>query len=145
MSTISKSLPMLSGRVLFVDDDQPIVRLMTHVFNEIGCQAKICTNATEALELFSQDPGSFDLVLTDQSMPNTSGIELARNILAIRPDIPVLLLSGHSNLINRKEEINQAGITDIVTKPITITELTQTLSRFLPPANPTSSRDKCED
>ena len=115
-------------RILAVDDEMIIVRTNTRLLGTAGHVVTGVSNPAEALELFRAAPSDFDVVLTDLSMPQMSGIELARAIRAIRPDVPVLLTSG---FVEPKEELAaiEAGIAEIVPKPTTLGLLTSAITR----------------
>ena len=81
-------------RVLFVDDDPALVRLAALRLTRVGFEVIGCDSPEEALERFRGHPVDFDAVVTDLSMPGMSGMELAREFLALRPDLPVLMISG---------------------------------------------------
>ncbi len=81
-------------RVLFVDDDPALVRLAALRLTRVGCEVTGCESPEEALECFRARPADFDAVVTDLSMPEMSGMELARELLALRSDIPILMLSS---------------------------------------------------
>ncbi|MFN2367934.1 MAG: PAS domain S-box protein, partial [Desulfurivibrionaceae bacterium] len=81
--------------ILLVDDEQPILQLEERMLDGLGYQITCRTSSVEALELFRNKPEKFDLVVTDHSMPNMTGIKLAESMLAIRPDIPIILCTGY--------------------------------------------------
>ena len=81
-------------QVLFVDDDPALVRLAALRLTRVGCEVTGYETAEEALERFRSGPSDFDAVVTDLSMPGMSGMELAQELLALRSDIPILMLSS---------------------------------------------------
>ncbi|HKE95015.1 MAG TPA: PAS domain-containing protein [Povalibacter sp.] len=116
-------------RVLYVDDEDSLVFLTSRVLERLGYQVTGFTDPREALQAFTAAPGDFDVVVTDLSMPCMSGFALARDIHALRPDIPILLTSGYVRAEDR-ETARQRGIREIVLKPDTIDELGHTLDRI---------------
>lgn len=78
-------------RILFVDDEEMLADLGKATLKKLGYSVTTTTDSSEALALFQNDPNQFDLVITDQSMPNISGAELSKQLLQIRPDIPIIL------------------------------------------------------
>ena len=84
-----------SERVLFVDDEESMVFLMERWLERLGYKVKGCTVPQKALEMFRSRPHDFDIVMSDLSMPEMSGVELAREILQIRPGMPILITSGY--------------------------------------------------
>jgi len=118
-------------RVLFLDDEQALVGLAARLLQRLGYTVSGFTQAALALEAFAAAPDAFDIVVTDLSMPGLNGIEVARRMLALRPGLPVLLMSGYL----RPEEAERAqeiGIREIVRKPAAIEELGAALARLRP-------------
>jgi len=92
------------------------------MLESLGYQVTARTSSIEALEAFRNRPEKFHLVLTDQTMPNMTGTELAVNLLAIRPDIPVILCTGFSEVVSEKKA-KSVGIKDFILKPIIRSEI----------------------
>jgi nitrogen fixation negative regulator NifL len=118
------------GHVMVVDDDAIIVKYMTVLLEKFGCQVTGMTSATEALRMFQDNPRCVDLVMTDQTMPALSGIELARAMLACRPDIPIVLSTGYSNVID-EDIVRQSGIRRFLTKPVPAKVLADIVAEYL--------------
>lgn len=85
--------------ILFVDDEDVITRMSKNMLEKLGYHVTARTSSLGALETFQEKPNHFDLVITDQTMPNLIGYELAGTIIQIRPDIPVILCTGDSAFI----------------------------------------------
>lgn len=115
--------------VLFVDDEEAIAEMAQTMLNKLGYKASICTDPLEALSLFKKDPKSFDLVITDMTMPKMSGVTLSKNLKEVRPDIPIIICTGHSSLEN-EEKTKEIGISAYAMKPITMAEIAK-LIRFV--------------
>jgi PAS domain S-box-containing protein len=122
----------LTGRVLVVDDEQMVGEFMGDLLTGWGLEVTVSTSAVEARELFAQDPARFDLVLTDQTMPKLTGLELARGMLALRPDAPIVLYTGYSDDLSA-EHIHQAGLRAMMRKPVDPAALFGVLRNHLPP------------
>jgi YesN/AraC family two-component response regulator len=88
------------------------------------------TSSTEALEAFRANPNKFDLVITDMTMPNMTGVQLSREMLLIRPDIPIILCTGFSENIDIKRA-NAMGIKGFLMKPVITSELTKTIREVM--------------
>ena len=113
-----------------MDDEQSLVELVTQTLTELGYAPVGFTASAAALEAFSADPGRFDAVITDESMPGTSGSELIRKMRTIRPQIPIVLMSGYLNtaVVQRARE---AGADEVLKKPLSAGELAASLDRLL--------------
>ncbi|MCI5138642.1 MAG: response regulator, partial [Candidatus Electrothrix sp. AR1] len=115
-------LPKGTERILVIDDDQELVRLNQKILETLGYQAIAYTDSYEALAAFQQQPDAVDLVLTDMTMPKMTGDELTRRILALRPDLPVIICTGFSELID-EEKAGKLGARALMMKPLTKKEL----------------------
>ncbi len=120
----------LQGRVMFVDDEAFILQSMKIVLEQMGLAVTTFGSGRQALEAFRQDPHAFDLVITDQTMPELTGVELARECIAIRPDIPIILTTGYSDAIDA-EGAERLGIKAFMMKPLDLAELKEHLARLL--------------
>jgi PAS domain S-box-containing protein len=117
-------------RILLVDDEQSVLKVEKEILENLGYSLVTFTSPEEALEHFREQPEAYDLVITDMTMPGITGDKLAREILALRPDIPIVMCTGFSELINR-EEAFKIGIRKFVTKPIVISSFARTLREAL--------------
>lgn len=116
--------------ILFVDDELMLASLGEQMLKEVGYRVTAMTNSTKALQLFSESSESFDLVVTDQTMPQLTGQELIAELKKIRADIPTILCTGHSNVINA-QLAQQLGINAFCSKPLILAELLQVVRRTL--------------
>ena len=112
--------------IMFIDDEQLLVEMGETMLERLGYKVSGLTNSRKALELFSASPDDFDLVITDQTMPEMTGLELAKAMLRIRPSLPIILCTGYSSHVN--EEIAQKhGIRSFLYKPIVKGNLAQVM------------------
>jgi signal transduction histidine kinase/ActR/RegA family two-component response regulator len=118
------------ARVLLVDDEKPLTDIGREMLEGLGMTVTARTSSVEALEAFRHRSGDFDLVLTDQAMPNMSGLELARELLAIRPDLPVVLCTGFSDSVSA-EAARGLGVAEVVMKPLLKAQVAACLARAL--------------
>ena len=116
-------------RVLYVDDEDSLVYLATRVLQRLGYEVSGFTDPGKALQEFQAHPQGFDVVVTDMSMPGMSGFNLARALLAIRADIPVLMTSGYVRAQDR-ETAQKLGVRDLILKPNTVEELGYALEKL---------------
>ncbi len=116
-----EDIPRGKERVLLVDDDEMIVNAVSHMMRTLGYQVTAVTDSREALSLFSKEPFRFDLVVSDQTMPSMAGEELAREMLRLRPDIPIILCTGYSDSMS-SEKAATMGIRGFIMKPFTVRE-----------------------
>ncbi len=107
----------LRGRVLIVDDEAKVARFMQELLEGWGLSASAATSPASAARLFAADPAAYDLVITDQMMPGRSGVTLAKELLALRADLPVVLYSGHMDRATEAES-RAAGIRAVLPKPV---------------------------
>lgn len=124
--------PALRGQgqhILFLDDEVPLVALAQRMLERRGYRFTGCTHAAEALRAFAEKPDTFHLVITDLSMPGTSGLHFAGDILKLRPDVPVVLCSGHVTE-ELRENARRAGIREVLYKPNNIEEFAETIHRL---------------
>jgi PAS domain S-box-containing protein len=128
------SLPLLGplgkGRILFVDDEPEMVKLAQQMLEYLGYQVIGLTSSEKALKVFRAQPENFDLVITDQTMPQMSGARLAAELMRLRPDIPVILCTGYSEVITA-EKAQEIGIKTILMKPVGASELARVIRRVL--------------
>ncbi len=125
-------MPLSQGkeRILFVDDEEAVVQIGRKMLERLGYEVITSTDGSEALEIFRSQPEQFDLVITDQTMPNITGAELAQELMRIQPDIPVILCSGFSELIDQ-EKAKAIGIREFVMKPIITRDIGETIRKVL--------------
>ncbi|MHB8094995.1 MAG: PAS domain S-box protein [Candidatus Aminicenantales bacterium] len=122
--------PKGTERVLFVDDEDIQVRAMSRLLEHLGYRVAGMTDSRAALELLRRDPAAFDLAIMDQTMPNLSGVELAREALSLRPDLPLILCTGYSETINEEQALAM-GIKAFMLKPFSAKEIAVTIRRVL--------------
>jgi signal transduction histidine kinase len=123
-------IPRGSERILFVDDEALVVMMGEGLLRELGYEVTSKTRSREALEVFRNDPFRFDLVITDQTMPEMTGVELAKQMLAVRPEVPVILCTGFSYLVD-DDSAKAAGIKGFAMKPLTEGELARIVRQVL--------------
>lgn len=116
-------------RILLVDDEEVLIQAGSRILKSLGYEAIPCRDGLEALFLFRTDPSQIDLVLTDQTMPKLKGIELAKEIKALRSDIPILLCTGYDERLT-PHQLSEAGICELLMKPFTAQELSVTLRKY---------------
>jgi PAS domain S-box-containing protein len=131
----ASALPMGRGEtVMIVDDEQPLVALAEEVVARFGYEPVGFVSSTAALEAFRADPGRFDAIITDEMMPGLVGTELAREIRALRPSIPVLLMSGRADgqVLEAAQEV---GVDEVLRKPLHAREIAESLARVFRPSS----------
>lgn len=127
---------ILSGneKILFIDDEPTILKLAKDLLESLGYKVTTAEVSIDAINIFSDKPDYFDLVITDQIMPDLSGLNLAKKIIEIRSDIPIILCTGHGALLN-KETIKNHGIRGLISKPITKTVIAKSIRDVLDSIN----------
>ncbi len=109
--------PVGNERILFIDDEKILTEMAQSMLQRLGYTVTICTSSLEALAIFQSQPDAFDLVITDQTMPGMTGLDLSRRMLQIRPDLPIILCTGYSSQVS-EEKARSAGIRGFALKPL---------------------------
>ncbi|MDR2549819.1 MAG: PAS domain S-box protein [Desulfobulbus sp.] len=128
-STI-EAAPVGTERILFVDDEEMLVELGVLMLERLGYEVTGRTNSLEALLAFQNQPDAFDAVITDHTMPGLTGSDLALRILQIRPEVPIILCTGYSNLIS-EEKARLLGIRGFAMKPLAQKDIALLLRNLL--------------
>jgi CheY-like chemotaxis protein len=123
-------LPVGTERILLIDDERSILDVMQQILERLGYTVDARSDSNEALEAFRENSDGFDLVITDYTMPEMTGENLAKAILGIRPDVPVILCTGFSEQID-EEKSKAIGIRAFVMKPIIMGEMAKTIRQVL--------------
>ena len=126
----SEQFPTGNESILFVDDEKSLIDLGRTLLERLGYRVETRASSIDAIEAFRADPGKYDLVISDMTMPKMSGDELARAIKAIRSDIPIILCSGFSDRIDARVK-EAIGISAFLMKPVTYADLANTVRMAL--------------
>ncbi len=130
-ATAEAPVPRGSGeRVLLVDDEESLTVMTAEVLAQLGYEAAAFTDGREALAAFELAPEAFHVVVTDEVMPVLTGTEIARRVRRLRPDLPVVLMSGYSGPILTQRALG-AGVSELLKKPVQSRELATALARAL--------------
>ena len=132
---LSGPVPRGNQRILFIDDEEILAEMGRSMLERLGYNVVVETDSTEALRNFADHPDKFDLVITDQTMPKMTGVTLAEKLLQIRPDIPIILCTGYSNLVS-EETARAKGIRQLVMKPLARKEMVEVIHRVLEEKKP---------
>jgi PAS domain S-box-containing protein len=128
---VATELPHGDGQtVMIVDDEKPLVALAEEILAELGYEPIGFSSSTAALEAFREAPQRFDIVLTDETMPELVGTDLAREILLLRPAVPIVLMSGYSGS-QLYERARAVGIREVLRKPLQSKDIAECLGRVL--------------
>jgi signal transduction histidine kinase/CheY-like chemotaxis protein len=119
-----------SERILLIDDEEQIIDFEQQILERLGYKVISKTDSEEALEEFAAQPGQFDLVITDMTMPKMTGDQLARKMMDIKPEIPVILCTGFNEAITEEKALAM-GIDKFVMKPIVKDKLANTIRAVL--------------
>jgi PAS domain S-box-containing protein len=125
-------IPRGKGRVLFVDDDEALVEWGRETLRRLGYEVVGVTGSREALSLFLDNPVSFDVVITDYTMPVMTGFTLAKELLEVRPDVPIILYTGYNENAS-PEKAKKVGIREFLMKPLAKRVLAEAVRRVLNP------------
>lgn len=129
-STKKEDLPLGTENILFVDDEASITKLGCKILDQLGYSVTTRSNSIDALELFKSNPKTFDLVITDMTMPIMTGEQLAIELMKVRADIPVILCTGYSKKISEKSA-SKIGVAAFEYKPIVKAALAKTVRKVL--------------
>ncbi len=119
-----------SGRILLVDDEKQVVDVTSEILRSLGYTVVGMTSPQKAVASFAKDPGNFDMLITDLTMAELTGLELSEKVKTLRPDIPVILITGYSDQVSKDAALS-AGIDEYCMKPISMRELSKTVGKFL--------------
>jgi len=126
----SEFLPKGTESIMLVDDEELIVEIGSKILEQQGYRITGFTNPEKALDMFNDSKNSYDLIITDKTMPKMTGLELAAEIKKVRPDIPILLCTGFLDE-DIDDKVQKAGITEYVTKPLNSRELAISVRKVL--------------
>jgi PAS domain S-box-containing protein len=123
-------IPAGTEHILFIDDETILVEMARNMLERLGYAVTARTGSFEALTTFQNQPDAFDLVITDQTMPGMTGIDLARRMLQIRPGLPIILCTGYSSQVS-KEKAKSYGINGFAMKPLTRKDIAALIRKML--------------
>jgi CheY-like chemotaxis protein len=126
--------PGRGERILFIDDEPAIGTVVGKLLSRLGYRVTAFDDPTQALATFTTDPDNFQLVITDLTMPRLTGIDIARHVLAARPRLPVLLISGYSATWT-PARVRELGILDLIAKPLSMDTLANAVRHALEPGS----------
>jgi CheY-like chemotaxis protein len=128
-------IPRGNESILFVDDETILVEMGRDMLANLGYTVTAITDSIEALEIFRDQPNQFDLVLTDMTMPKMTGLGLSKEIQRIRPEIPIILSTGFSDLVDGKNAA-ELGIRKVLMKPFSLKDLAGLIRKVLDESAP---------
>ncbi|MBF0445952.1 MAG: response regulator, partial [Magnetococcales bacterium] len=126
----NKPIKKVKHTILLVDDEPALVEIGVARLENMGYTVISTTDPREALDKFKHNPSLFDGVITDQAMPYITGIDLAKKMLAIRPDIAIFLCTGFSQTVTLKKA-KKVGIREMLMKPLSMRDLSTVLQKNL--------------
>lgn len=124
------NFPGGSEHILLVDDEEALVSVGREIMQHLGYRVTSVTSSEKALQVFQEKPDSFDLVVTDQTMPHMTGIELAKSLFRTRPELPIILCTGYGDIVS-SETARSTGIRELLMKPYVLRDLASTIRRIL--------------
>ncbi|HPZ09093.1 MAG TPA: PAS domain S-box protein [Candidatus Eremiobacteraeota bacterium] len=127
-----EKIPFKTGeKILFVDDEEePVVRIIQQLLEQMGYEIIIKRSSTDALSMFYKEPDEFSLIIADELMPKMRGTQMAEEILRIKPNMPVIIITGYGELINI-EKVKAMGIREVLIKPLTLENLVNVIRKIL--------------
>ncbi len=134
---IVEPFPKGTEHILFIDDEQPIVKTSKTILQSLGYTVTTRTSSVDALKLFKERRDDFDLVITDLTMPNLTGDKLAEKMIALKPELPVIVCTGFSSRIT-PEAAKAMGVRAFLTKPLLKREIAETIREVIDNTNLTN-------
>jgi len=116
--------------ILLVDDELSVAKLEGQMLSRLGYQVTVKTSSGDALDTFKSNPDSFDLVISDMTMPGMTGDQLSKALLSIQPNIQIIICTGFSERINEEQSKN-IGIKGFLMKPVVKAEMAQMVRQVL--------------
>jgi signal transduction histidine kinase/ActR/RegA family two-component response regulator len=116
--------------ILFVDDEPEITFMGKKMLENLGYRVSVTSNSISAFEEFKKDPDRYSLLVTDQSMPNISGTELAMMMKKIRPGLRVIIITGYADNLS-EETLSQSGISEVILKPMILDDFSKVIRKVL--------------
>ncbi|SHJ64228.1 PAS domain S-box-containing protein [Malonomonas rubra DSM 5091] len=126
----NNAIPRGTGRIMIIDDDEMVLATYQNILEELGYQVTAEPKPLNALKMIEQNADNFDLIMTDQTMPDLTGKDLAQKIKSIRPDLPLILCTGYSSQVSPKDA-EQLGISAFCVKPLGREELAQVVKNCI--------------
>ena len=126
----AEPLPTGTEHILFVDDEETLADIGQQMLERFGYRVTRRTSSLEALEVFKAEPDKFHLVISDQTMPKMTGLDLAKKILSIRPDIPIIICTGYSSQISA-QKAEAMGVKRVLLKPLVVRETASAIREVL--------------
>ncbi len=117
-------------RIMVVDDEGVVARVVRNMLSKMGYKVTLFTSSIEAVKSFRYNPHAYDLVFTDMTMPEMTGAELAREVLSLRPGLPIILATGYSEIIDQGKA-EHIGIKKFMLKPIKRQDLSKVVREVL--------------
>lgn len=124
-----------------VDDEEAQVQSLQNMLERLGYGVEARTSSAEALALFRENPRKFDLVITDQNMPQMTGSGLAKELLRLHPGLPIILCTGFSEMVDANAA-KSIGVRGFLMKPFSINEMAETIRRALEEKIPGTADEK---
>ncbi len=124
----TSKIPEGKGHILYVDDEETIGSVSHDLLTSLGYTVTVCVSSRKALEMFRQSPKQFDLVITDMTMPQMTGASMAGEMLKLRPELPIILTTGFSEMID-EEKSKRIGIREFLLKPVPLENLARAVKK----------------
>ena len=119
------------GSILFVDDELTVLSVIAKMVIKLGFSIETMSSPLQALELFHQNPARFDIIITDLTMPEMTGIELAEKLHGARPQLPIILMTGYGKDLEQTTPLSHYGICKLLKKPVKMADLASTINEII--------------
>jgi len=128
---ITKTCKKGYGSILFIDDESAVLRMMTTMITKLDFKIQAMSSPRQALELFLENPKRFDLIITDLTMPEMTGIELAEELHKTTPQLPIILMTGYEKDLERLSSPGEYGICQLLKKPVTMAQMAKAINEVI--------------
>jgi len=120
----------ISGKILLIDDEAPVLTALQKFLEKYCCEVDVCTSSSDGWRMIRENSDHYDLLITDLTMPEMDGIELAKEVHKLHPDLPIVIMTGYGDSL-KLENPEAYGIRDVLSKPFKLHELKATIDTLL--------------
>jgi two-component system, cell cycle sensor histidine kinase and response regulator CckA len=121
---------IISGKILLIDDEAPVLTALQKFLQKYCCEVDVCTSSSDGLRMIRNNSDQYDLLITDLTMPDLDGIALAKEVHKLRPDLPIVIMTGYGDSL-QVENPESYGIRGVLSKPFKLHKLKAAIDTVL--------------